>query len=240
MSDVQAARLCGVREPDYRRLLAEIEGAGIASRTEDGILFSRRMVRDEHLRAVRARSGSLGGNPNLVNQNPKQTDNHSANQSDKQTPTPSSSSSSSTSESKVKSKTVAPAIDSASPHRSSGRKASRASASPAALPPWIPAEPWAGYEAMRNAKRKPMTPRARELVIAELERLRTAGHDVAAVLDASTRNGWTDVYAPKDGLRAVGTVTSLSAAGSATAEAGKRWLAEQERRDHEEPDRAAG
>lgn len=63
------------------------------------------------------------------------------------------------------------------------------------LPDWVPADAWDGYVAMR--KKKPMTDRARDLVIAELSRLRDQGHDVGAILDKSVKNNWTDVYAPK-------------------------------------------
>jgi hypothetical protein len=62
------------------------------------------------------------------------------------------------------------------------------------LPDWIPAEAWKGYEDMRVRIRKPMTDRARGLVIKEMDKLREQGHDPAAVLDRSTLKGWTDVY----------------------------------------------
>lgn len=70
------------------------------------------------------------------------------------------------------------------------------------LPDWIPAEAWKGYEDMRVRIKKPMTDRARKLVIKELEKLRDVGHDPAAVLDRSTVKGWTDVYPLKDGATA--------------------------------------
>jgi hypothetical protein len=66
-----------------------------------------------------------------------------------------------------------------------------------ALPDWIQPDAWKGYEDMRGRIRKPMTDRARKLVIKELEKLRDEGHDPAAVLDRSTLKGWTDVYALK-------------------------------------------
>lgn len=70
------------------RLLSEVEQKSILIRdVATGLLISKRMVRDEGLRQVRRRAGSLGGNPNLVKQKVKQTSN--------QKPTPSSSSSSS-------------------------------------------------------------------------------------------------------------------------------------------------
>lgn len=61
---------------------------------------------------------------------------------------------------------------------------------------------WAAFEQMRKAKRKPMTERARALIIADLIKM---GETVAIQqLDLSTRNGWTDVYWPKP-LAATGT-----------------------------------
>lgn len=68
-----------------------------------------------------------------------------------------------------------------------------------ALPEWVPAEAWDGYVAMRRKQRKPMTDRARDLKIAELQRFRDEGYDIGAILDKSTANSWTDIYPPKDG-----------------------------------------
>lgn len=62
MSDETAARMIGVRLPVYRKHLKELEIAGVSSRTDDrGILFSRRMVKDEAIRQTRAEVGSMGG-----------------------------------------------------------------------------------------------------------------------------------------------------------------------------------
>lgn len=60
------ARLVGISEKEYRRLLEELVDAGVPSIAENGAVFSRRMVRDEHIRNVRAEAGKKGGNPNLV------------------------------------------------------------------------------------------------------------------------------------------------------------------------------
>lgn len=65
------------------------------------------------------------------------------------------------------------------------------------LPDWIPADAWSGYASMRVKTRKPMTDRARDLVIAALRQFHDQGHDVGEILDRSTKNNWTDVYAPK-------------------------------------------
>lgn len=95
MKPAQIARLVGVSEREYAKLVQELMDAGVPSVSDDGSIYSRRMVRDEHIRNVRAEAGKKGGNPNLigdkVKQKVKQTDNHELNQS----LTPSSSSSSS-------------------------------------------------------------------------------------------------------------------------------------------------
>ncbi|MHB1701196.1 MAG: DUF1376 domain-containing protein [Acidobacteriaceae bacterium] len=67
-------------------------------------------------------------------------------------------------------------------------------APPSALPDGIPHEAWAGFVAMRTKNRKPMTPRAVELLHAKLLRMQADGADIAAVLDQSTVNGWQDVF----------------------------------------------
>lgn len=54
-----AANLVGIPLTAYRRHLAELETAGVSSRTEGGVLYSRRMVRDEEVRRARAAGGVL-------------------------------------------------------------------------------------------------------------------------------------------------------------------------------------
>ena len=91
MTNQQIARMVGESPATVGKLVAELESAGVFSRAEDGSIYSRRMVADEHIRNVRAEAGRLGGNPNLL----KQKDKQKVKQTDKQSPTPSSSSSSS-------------------------------------------------------------------------------------------------------------------------------------------------
>lgn len=67
-----------------------------------------------------------------------------------------------------------------------------------AVPDWVPREDWQAFEDSRKKLRKPMTDRARSLVLAELEKLRAAGHDPAVVLAQSIRKGWLDVFPLKD------------------------------------------
>jgi len=94
----------GVREPEgkVKAALSELEDAGVFSKTPDGSIYSRRMVRDIHNRKVRAAGGSKGGNPHLTG---KRKDNPKVNLpsnltpvgEDNRKPTPSSSSSTSSS-----------------------------------------------------------------------------------------------------------------------------------------------
>ena len=91
MKPEQIGRLVGMAPKDCDRLLLELYEAGVSSVSE-GFIFSRRMVRDERLRNVRAEAGRLGGNPALLAAKYKQK----VNQTDNQSPTPSSSSSAST------------------------------------------------------------------------------------------------------------------------------------------------
>jgi len=63
-----------------------------------------------------------------------------------------------------------------------------------APPSWIRPEVWRGFEAMRNKTRKPMTDRARMLIIKKLETMKADGQDPDAVLEQSERNCWADVY----------------------------------------------
>lgn len=65
------------------------------------------------------------------------------------------------------------------------------------LPDWMPLDAWEGFSEMRNRIKKPMTHRAKGLIVASLGKMRERGIDVKDVLDASTRNGWQDVYEPK-------------------------------------------
>lgn len=74
------ARMIGESAATARRLLGELEAAGVFSRTPAGVIYSRRMVKDEHIRTVRAAAGKLGGNPNLV---PSRPDNRTGSDKDK-------------------------------------------------------------------------------------------------------------------------------------------------------------
>jgi hypothetical protein len=66
MTDEEAARLIGVDLHTYKGILYRLEEAGIPSRNEAGILYSRRLVRDHALYLSGKVSGKKGGgNPAL-------------------------------------------------------------------------------------------------------------------------------------------------------------------------------
>lgn len=60
MEPAQLANLCKVSPALCRKLIAELEGNGVFSRSDTGAIYSRRMVRDEDLRNRRASGGAAG------------------------------------------------------------------------------------------------------------------------------------------------------------------------------------
>ena len=66
------------------------------------------------------------------------------------------------------------------------------------LPDWVPADVWDAFIEMRKQRKKAPTDYACKLVVDELKKLRDGGHDVKTILNNSIKNGWSDVYAPKD------------------------------------------
>jgi hypothetical protein len=87
------ARMVGAKLGEVIRWLNELENAGVCNK-EGETYISRRMVRDEALRKVRAEGGKLGGNPALMD---KAKVPSKVNLPANLQPTPSSSTSSSTS-----------------------------------------------------------------------------------------------------------------------------------------------
>jgi hypothetical protein len=90
------ARMVGETLEAVRGWLDELKLAGVYDVAEDGSISSRRMIRDENLRQVRALGGKLGGNPALKKVDKVNLeDNQEVVGEVKEKPTPSSSSSSS-------------------------------------------------------------------------------------------------------------------------------------------------
>ena len=65
------------------------------------------------------------------------------------------------------------------------------------IPDWIDVNDWKDFLAMRNAIRKPMTPRAITMMFSKLEQMNKKGINVSQVLQRSILNNWSDVYEPK-------------------------------------------
>lgn len=181
MTAAQLGRLVGLTERECARLLADLDDAGVLSRLADGTIFSRRMVRDERLRNVRAEAGRLGGNPSLLKHKVKATVGAKVNHPTKVEPTPSSSSSSSSSSSEVKSKSNAAAPP-------------RPVVAAAPLPAWLPTDAWSAFLDARTAMRAKPTDRAKALLLATLDRLRDQGHDPRAVLEQSVARSWRGLF----------------------------------------------
>jgi biotin operon repressor len=115
VSDEQLARMTGSSSGQVSRLLQELEDSGVFSRTEHGMIYSRRMIRDERKRAACGEAGRKGGgnpahkvrsgNGNEANDLPTTFKGHCKGDAkgdskgrSKQKPNPSSSSSTSTTE----------------------------------------------------------------------------------------------------------------------------------------------
>lgn len=64
----QIAQVIRVPVEVVKAALKELVSNGVASLTDDDILFSRRMIREENRAKVNQKNGALGGNPILTNQ----------------------------------------------------------------------------------------------------------------------------------------------------------------------------
>jgi len=68
----------------------------------------------------------------------------------------------------------------------------------APLPDWIPVDSWNAFLEMRIKIKKPVTPKAIELLIGKLDKYRKAGQDIQAILEKSIVNDWQDIYELKE------------------------------------------
>ena len=62
----QLSAVLGCSEREATKLVAELEENGVFSRSEDGTIYSRRMVRDKAISDEAAANGKKGGNPNIT------------------------------------------------------------------------------------------------------------------------------------------------------------------------------
>lgn len=78
------SRVIGVDQGVVKGAVKELESLGVFARTNGGVIFSRRMVRDETRRETLQKNGSKGGNPRLKKQEDSEgLDKQAANQGDK-------------------------------------------------------------------------------------------------------------------------------------------------------------
>ena len=64
-TDAQLGVLVGAPSDQIPDMLGELETAGVFSRTRAGVIYSRRMTRDEKRRQTGRKNGKFGGNPSL-------------------------------------------------------------------------------------------------------------------------------------------------------------------------------
>jgi phage replication O-like protein O len=66
------------------------------------------------------------------------------------------------------------------------------------IPQWLPVDVWQEFIAMRKLIKKPMTEKAKELMLTKLQKMQDAGFDAQGQLIKSIDNSWSDVYEPKN------------------------------------------
>ena len=185
----QIARMTGCSTDEVSRLLQELEYSGVFSCTEHGVIYSRRIVRDESIREKRREAGRKGGNPRLLKQNATKPQ-PKPNQSGKQKPTPSFSSSVSTS------------VETNTPPRSppgesrSGKRRSQFDPRSVPLPPPLDTaafrSAWIDWCDDRQDRRKPITKRAATLQIAKLAKV--GEQQAIAAIRTAIERGWQGLF----------------------------------------------
>lgn len=68
---------------------------------------------------------------------------------------------------------------------------------PIVLPDWLPLDSWGAFMQTRKKKKAADTPYAIGLILKDLTKFHSAGHDIAEILNKSIKGGWSDVYEPK-------------------------------------------
>lgn len=159
----------------FLKLFKELEDNGVIRLNGDGY-YSKRLIKEQQLREKRRAAGSLGGNPNLLNQKDNQGDNHEVNGVVQTKTTPSSSASSSPSPSNKKEKKQV-------------KKESIFS-----LPDWVDKIAWDGYIEMRKDKNYTLTDHALKLLVNKLAIFKKDGFDLESLLNEATVRGWKSIF----------------------------------------------
>jgi hypothetical protein len=80
------------------------------------------------------------------------------------------------------------------PPPAAGLGTSKKSVTEPSLPDWVPSESWQAFVEMRGKIRAPLTNRAKNLAIAELEKLKNDGHKPQSVLEQSVMRSWRGLF----------------------------------------------
>ncbi len=175
------ARVAGLGAEECGALIAELESAGVLSRTRKGVIYSRRMVKD-HSRSEKGRKSIA----RRWKQEPEnKAENERPNRSPNNTPI------TQKPEARVRKKDKPSSLT-----REDKPLSSRA------IPEWLPRDEWRGFVSMRRKIKKPLTDRAVTMALRKLGELRDGGEDPAAVLDQSTLHCWQDLYPIRQEQRA--------------------------------------
>jgi len=173
----QIARVVGENPETVLHILGELEQCGVFSRTENNVIYSRRMVTEEKLRNVKKNNGKRGGRPKK--EKPKENLNETKTPEKENLNKGSSSSSSSSSSTSVTPFTP--------------------------MPDWLNPGAWSEFEQHRKDIRKPLTNLARKKNLDVLEPL--GFDEQQAVVDTTISNRWTGLFPPKESNKSSGRQT---------------------------------
>jgi hypothetical protein len=179
MTAEQLARLVGESAKDVKRWMAELTDNGVCSTTPEGVLFSRRMVRDEDIRNRRAEGGAAGAEHGVKGaahgrkggRPTKETGGEKPPFHDQEEPP------------------LQPPPSSASAFASASalQKQRDKRAFSVERPESVPEKVWTDFLAVRKAKRAPLTATALEGIVREAEK---AAMPLADVLTMCCERGW--------------------------------------------------
>lgn len=65
------------------------------------------------------------------------------------------------------------------------------------LPAWLSETHWKDFVEFRKFIKKPMTEKAKHLMLSKLQKIKDNGHDPILAMNTSIANNWVDIYEPK-------------------------------------------
>lgn len=221
-SDDDVAQAVGGDRDTTLKGISELTLKGVLSRNEQGAMYCRRMVRDEHKRHLCFQAGKRGGNPTLKG-HPKGEVKGSAKGHAKRNPTPSSSSSTSV----------------YNPPTPQGGREPSGSPIPQPLDTDAFRTAWERWVQHRKETRHPLKPTTIE---SQLKALAVMGEAKAiAAIEQSILNGWQGLFEP----RTANGKPSSPKKNASELDASEKWLREQDSELVSQwyeawPDRASG